>query len=133
MTSIFTPDIKYLNLPSLNIPIEVCSFLHWFPLLVPLEPSTCSRWRFLVVLTRACVQTVPVVPPGVGDRRNVLPWREHRSTVHLALQVSNVVTNVCHQQEQEIEGAWRTLRVTQNKKKSFYCSVFKGTLHLIER
>lgn len=120
---IFTPDIKFLNAPSLTRPAKVCSLLCWFPLLVPFGPSARSRWNLFVVLTRACVQIVLAVHPAVRDRREVLSWRVHRSTVHPALQVSDVVSDVGHQQEQEIEGAWGALGVSNTAKSNYFTNL----------
>jgi len=102
----------------LNIPVKVCPLSRWFPLPVPLGCSAWWRWRVLMVLTWARIQTVLVVPPAVGLHGEV-PRRERGPPVHLALQVSDVVTDVGHQQKQEVEGAWRALPVEGNTRLLF--------------
>lgn len=107
--NIYTWHYTFWTTPSLTIPVRVCSHSFWLPLPVPFGPSTCWRWGILVVLTWAYVHILLVVLPAVRGCRKVLPRRVHRSAVHFTLQVSYVIPDVCHQQKEEIKGAWRAL------------------------
>lgn len=87
--------------------VKVFSLPLWFPLSGSFESSTiCLRW-VLVVFTRARVQIVLVVHPAVRSRRKVRSLG--LSTVHFILQFTDVIPDLCHQQEQKIKGSWRSL------------------------
>lgn len=95
-----------------------------FPLPGSFKSSTACLRCFLEVFPWACVHIFLVVHPAIRSSRKVLSLRMHRSAVHFVLQFGDVIPDLCHQQEQKIKGAGRSLEFWVQK---IVCSYFTYT------
>lgn len=116
LSNIYTWFYSLFTLTVLTM-AKVFSLPFWFPLPGSFEYSTIRLRWFLVVFTWACIQIFLVVHPAVGSSRKVLSLRMHRSAVHFVLQFTDVIPDLCHQKEQKIKGAGRSLKFWVQQKK----------------
>lgn len=95
-----------------------------FPLPGSFKSSTvCLRW-FLVIFPWARVQIFLVVRPAIRSSRKVISLRMHWSAVHFVLQFSDVIPDLCHQEQQKIKGAGRSLEFWVQKNNEFIFHIY---------